>query len=188
MDVTEVMITGLDTFGSVLEQVKPDDLDKPSPCGSWTARAVIGHVLTGMDSSATTMRGGDFDWSAAPDPATVPGDDPLGVFEQRRQAVLLGLNETNLDAVMTTPMGPMAVRKRLAFPAMDLHLHAWDLGRAIGVDVEIPAAVGAFTHEALDPLPDAMVRSEGVFGPEVPAPADATPTEALIAWTGRNPR
>jgi uncharacterized protein (TIGR03086 family) len=188
MEVTEVMLTGLDTFGSVLEQVKPDDWDKSSPCGSWNARAVVGHVLTGLDSAATTMRGEDYDWGSAPEPVNVPGDDPLRVFEDRKQAAVNGLKETDLDEVMETPMGPMPVRKRLAFPAMDLHLHAWDLGRAIGVDVEIPADVGAFTHAALDPLPQEMVRSEGVFGPEVSAPADATPTEALVAWAGRTPR
>jgi len=188
MEVTEVMLTGMDTFGSVLEQVKPDDWDNPSPCGSWSARAVIGHVLTGMDSSAATMRGESYDWGSAPDPATVPGEDPLGSFKERSADVRSLLEDSDLAVVMETPMGPMAVGQRLSFPAMDLHLHAWDLGRAIGVDVEIPEAVAAFIHEVLDPLPDEMVRSEGVFGPEVPAPGDATPTETLIAWTGRPPR
>jgi uncharacterized protein (TIGR03086 family) len=188
MDVTEVMLTGLDTFGSVLERVQPDDWAKPSPCGDWSAVAVIGHVLNGIDSSAMTMRGEDYDWGSAPEATTVAGDDPLGAFKDRSSTIRSLLRDTDLDAVMETPMGPMPVRKRLAFPAMDLHLHAWDLGRAIGVDVEIPAEVAAFTHEALDPLPDEMVRSKGVFGPEVPAPADATPTEALVAWSGRNPR
>jgi uncharacterized protein (TIGR03086 family) len=186
MDVTEVMITGLDTFGAVLAQA--EDLDRPSPCGGWSARAVVGHVLIGLDSVAATTRGESYDWSSAPDPTSVPGDDPLRAFEDRKHAALAGMEKTDLDAVLETPMGRMAVRERLAFPAMDLHLHAWDLGRAVGVQVEIPPAVAAFTHAVLDPLPAEMVRSERVFGPEVPAPADATPTEALVAWTGRNPR
>jgi len=34
-----------------------------------------------------------------------------------------------------------------------------------------------------------MVRgANGAFGPEITPPADATPTEAFVAWTGRAPR
>ncbi|WP_436795497.1 hypothetical protein [Actinospongicola halichondriae] len=32
------------------------------------------------------------------------------------------------------------------------------------------------------------LRVPGMFGPEVEAPADATPAEAFIAFAGRNPR
>ena len=39
-----------------------------------------------------------------------------------------------------------------------------------------------------DHLPEEMKRSAGVFGPELEPPADATVTEALMAWTGRQVR
>ena len=188
MDVDAVLLSGLETFGSVLAQVKPDDWERLSPCAGWDARAVSGHVLTVLDSAATTLRGESFDWSKSPDPRTVPGDDPLQVFEARSRSAREALEQADLDAVVDTPIGAMAIAQRLAFPAMDLHLHAWDLGRAIGVEVEIPDAVAAFVHSALDPLPESMMRSEGVFGPEVAAPADATTTEALMAWLGRESR
>ena len=188
MDVDAVLLTGLETFGSVLEQVGPDDWDKPSPCSAWTARGVTGHVLTVLDSAALTLRGESFDWGSALSPETVAQDDPVGLFRERSAAARAALSEADLSQVVETPMGEMPVSKRLAFPAMDLHLHAWDLGRTIGAAVEIPTEVAEFVHAALDPLPENMMRSEGVFGAEVPAPADATPTEALMAWTGRQPR
>jgi uncharacterized protein (TIGR03086 family) len=188
MDVDVVLLTGLDTFGSVIEQVTPADWDKPSPCAGWSARALTGHVLTVLESAATVMRGGNFDWSNVGDPVAVAGDDPVALYRARAAAARAALQSSDLDQVMATPMGPMAVRKRMAFPAMDLHLHAWDLGRAISRPVEISEDVARFTHATLDPMPAEMVRSDGVFGPEVPAPEDATTTEALMAWTGRQPR
>jgi uncharacterized protein (TIGR03086 family) len=188
MDVSEVFLTGLDTFEGVLQRVTPEDLDKQSPCAKWDARSLAGHVLTVLDSASTVMRGGEFDWAHAPEGASVAGDEPLASFRARAADAREALQQTDLDAVMESPMGPMPVAKRLGFPAMDLHLHAWDLGRTIGVPVQIPAAVAEFVHATLDPLPPEMMRSEGVFGPEVPAPADASITETLVAWTGRQPR
>ena len=188
MDVDAVLLAGLDRFGGVLEQVGPDDWDRPSPCEGWSARALTGHVLTVLDSAATTLRGGDFDWSSAPEAGAAAGSDPLALFGQRSAAAVAALEGADLDKVMETPMGPMPLGGRLAFPAMDLHLHAWDLGRTIGVSVEIPDEVAQFTRAALEPIPPEMMRSSQVFGPEVPAPADATTTEALVAWMGRQPR
>jgi len=68
-------------------------------------------------------------------------------------------------------------------------VHAWDVAAAAGFAVEIPESVITFSHSQIDPIPAEMVRGEnGAFGPEIAPPADATPTEAFIAWTGRAPR
>jgi uncharacterized protein (TIGR03086 family) len=188
MDVDVVLLTGLDRFGGVLEHLTPENAEAPSPCNGWTARAVAGHVLTVLDSASVTLRGESFDWGAAPDPAEAGGDDPHRLFFERANAAREALNEASLEEKVDTPMGPMSIGQRLSFPAMDLHLHAWDLGRALGVDVEIPDDVAAFVHQVIDPLPESMTRSEGVFGPPVDPPADATHTEVLMSWTGRQVR
>ena len=69
---------------------------------------------------------------------------------------------------------------------IDLYVHAWDLGAAAGIDVEIPADAIDFAHAYIDPLPDDVVRGDNrAFAPQTPAPASAKPTERFIAWTGR---
>jgi uncharacterized protein (TIGR03086 family) len=188
MDVDAVLLTGLDRFGGVLEHLTAENEDAPSPCDQWTARGVVGHLLTVLDSAAVTLRGDSFDWGAAPDPETVGGDDPKALFRERAEAARAALSEASLDEKVETPVGQMTIGQRLSFPAMDLHLHAWDLGKALGVEVVIPDEVAAFVHSVLDPLPESMTRSEGVFGPAVQPPAGATPTEVLMAWTGRKAR
>ena len=188
MDVDKVFLTGLDRFGGVLQEVKAEDWDRPSTCAKWTARELVGHVLVVVDNATTVLRGGAPDYGAEPDLAATAGDDPVAAFRQRDEAARAALHGADLDDDMDTPMGPMPVRKRLAFPAMDLHLHSWDLGRTIGVEVELPEEIARFTRDAIEPMPQDRVRSEGVFGPEVEPPADATPTERLMAWTGRTVR
>jgi uncharacterized protein (TIGR03086 family) len=187
MDVDVVLLTGLDRFGAVLEHLTAENAGARSPCRDWTAQAVAGHVLTVLASAAVTLRGEDFDWSSNPDPEEV-GRDAHALFLERSNAARAGLAEASLDQKVETPMGEMTIGQRLSFPAMDLHLHAWDLGRALGVPVEIPEEVADFVHAVIDPLPTSMSRTEGAFGPEQEPPADATPTERLMAWTGRQVR
>jgi uncharacterized protein (TIGR03086 family) len=90
-----------------------------------------------------------------------------------------------LNRALETPLGH-TVADALAIPVIDLYVHAWDLGAAAGIDVEIPAGVMDYARTYIDPLPDDVVRGEGrAFGPQTPVPAGATPTERFIAWTGR---
>ncbi len=188
MDVDEVLSTGLDRFDGVLAQVAAQDWDRPSTCSDWTARELTGHVLGVLDSAVTLLQGGSPDWGRSADLSTVGGSDPVAAFRERADAARAALPTADLDTVMETPMGPLPTSQRLAFPAMDLHLHAWDLGRTIGVEVVLPQEISEFVHGVLDPMPEEMMRRDGVFAPEVLAPEDASTTEALIAWTGRDPR
>ncbi len=122
-------------------------------------------------------------------PGEVVGDDPVGRWDSQRQRHGPGLaRRYHLDRVVDSAMGPRPIRAGLAFQALDLHVHAWDLDRAVGVDFEIVPEVQEFVRDTLAPMPPEMVRSEAVFGPERPVPEGTTPTEAFIAWTGRAPR
>lgn len=72
----------------------------------------------------------------------------------------------------------------LSFPAVDLFIHGWDLGRAVGIEVEIPQSAITFAHTVIDPLPGEVVRSHRVFGPEVASQPHFTGTEDFVAWAG----
>jgi hypothetical protein len=77
----------------------------------------------------------------------------------------------------------------LAIPVIDLYVHAWDHGAAVGIAVEIPADVIDYAHAYIDPLPDEMIRGDNrAFGPQIRLPPGATPTERFIGWTGRPPQ
>lgn len=184
-----IFLRGLDRFGEVIDQVPTDGWDRPSPCEGWTALDVLGHLSTALGMGASLLRGEQPQWPTFDRPADLVTGDPVEFFRTAAAACRDALEGADLDQVMDTPMGPRTVADRLAFPAVDLFVHAWDIGRSVGIDVEVPDDVIEFAHGYIDPIPAAMVRGEGgAFGPEVPVPADATPTEAFLAWTGREPR
>ncbi|HEY5109034.1 MAG TPA: hypothetical protein VII96_05430, partial [Acidimicrobiales bacterium] len=133
--------------------------------------------------------GRDHEWPTVDRPADLvegaPAEYWAGVAASAR-AALIGVD---LEAARETPMGTRTVGQGLAFPAIDCYVHAWDIGHAVGIAVEVPDDAIAYSHHYLDPMPQDRMRGPGgAFGPELAPPDDATPTEAFIAWTGRAPR
>lgn len=180
---------GLDAFGTVTDRLSPTDWERPSPCDGWRALDVFGHLSTSIRMGISLLRGEQPTWPEADRPGDLVEGDPATSWRATADEARDALAGADLDLVMDTPMGPRTVADRLAFPAIDLYVHAWDIGRAAGIAVEIPADAIEFAHGYLDPIPQDKMRGPGgAFGPEVDAPADATPTEAFVAWTGRDPR
>jgi uncharacterized protein (TIGR03086 family) len=180
---------GLTYFGDVVDRLQPADWDRPSPDEGWTALDVLGHIGTSMQMGVSILRGER--------PTRPDGDRPADLVEgapaewwqgvaAEARSVLEG---ADLERVVDSPMGRRSVADGLAFPAVDLYVHGWDIAATAGFPVEIPDEVIAFAHAYIDPLPEELVRGEnGAFAPEVDPPVDASPTEAFIAWTGRRPR
>jgi len=182
---------GLDAFTAVVERLQPEDWARPSPCEGWTALDVLGHVGTSISMGISVLSGEQPTWPEADRPADLVGADtqPADYWRSLAARARAALSDADLDLVMDTPMGKSTVADRLAFPAIDLYVHAWDIGRAAGLPVEVPAGVIEYAHQYIDPIPAEKVRgAKGAFGPEVDPPPGATPTEAFIAWTGRSPR
>ncbi len=118
---------------------------------------------------------------------TVEGD--LGpwwgnLVDPARNAV----RDADLSRVVDSPIGTRRIGDALSFPAIDLFVHARDVGRATGVDVVIPADVIEFSHAVTDPIPAEQIRSPRVFATGVATGPDATSTQSFIAWTGRDPQ
>ncbi|HXO23902.1 MAG TPA: TIGR03086 family protein, partial [Streptosporangiaceae bacterium] len=69
---------------------------------------------------------------------------------------------------------------------MELLVHGWDVARATGSQIEVPAEVASHLLGCAHSLvtPDKRGRS---FAAEVPVGPSATVLERLIAFTGRQP-
>jgi uncharacterized protein (TIGR03086 family) len=176
---------GLDFFTTIVTRLSGDDWERPTPCAGWTARDLVGHLATSIRVGISIMQGRQPTWPDVARPGDLVEGDPAefwrGTVAQAREA----LRNADLARVMETPLG-RTVADDLSIPVIDLYVHAWDLGAAAGIDVEIPADVIDFAHAYIDPLPDEMIRgADRAFGPQTPVPAGATPTERFIASTGR---
>jgi hypothetical protein len=82
--------------------------------------------------------------------------------------------------------GVVVLGEGLSFPALDLFVHAWDVGKSAALDMALPAEAVEFARSVLVPIPAGRTQSR-VFAAENPAPSGATDSRAFIAWTGRDP-
>lgn len=187
--VDEVFLRGLDAFDHVVEEMSASDWERQSPCAGWTALDVLGHVGAIAEAGAHILEGGQ---PGPPQPIDHPSSlidgDPAGYWSTRSKAVRVALPAADLERQVDSPVGRQSIADGMAFPAIDLFVHAWDVAASAGNNLTIPDDVIEFAHERVDPLPADVLRQPSVFGTEVQAPTDASPTESFIAWTGRDPR
>ena len=181
----ELFNQGLDFFTAVLTQVVDDDWERSSPCAGWTARDLLGHFASTAWSASSLMQGLEPTW---PDPAR-PGDPVKGDPVEFWRGTVLRAQHVLADADLTRPMeSPLGhtVAEALAIPVTDLYIHAWDLAATINLVIDMPATVIAYAHDHLDQVPEEIIRGENrAFASKAQAPADATPIEEFLAWTGR---
>jgi uncharacterized protein (TIGR03086 family) len=183
----QLLDQGLDFFAGVATRLGEDDWERPTPCAGWTARDLLGHLVTSIRAGMSVMQGRPPAWPDVARPGDLVEGDPVEFWRDIAVQARDVLRNADLGRVMQTPLG-QTVADDLAIPVIDLYVHAWDLGVTAGIAVEIPPGVIDFAHAYLDPLPDDMVRGDNrAFAPQAPVPADATPTERFIAWTGRRP-
>src|SRR5215217_4642614 len=89
-DEVRVLARALDQAGDVLDHLHPDHLTQPTPCGDWDVAALADHLLAAPAKFLTMMRGGQPDWSAAPEHVTeswgptfrVAGDELIHAWHQ----------------------------------------------------------------------------------------------------------
>jgi uncharacterized protein (TIGR03086 family) len=154
-----------------------DQLDGPTPCDEWDVRTLLNHMLDTQRYFTGAARGEDVA-PPSPTPPTVMGEDPVADFERSRSELLEAFGQPGVIDKTGPSLG-------IAFA--DQLLHGWDLAKATGQDATMPAGLadaayqmihGRFTDE----------QRVGVFKPAVPAPANATRQDELLAYTGRDPR
>ena len=161
---------GLTQLGSLVESVQPADLDRPTPCTDWTVRDLLGHVVQGPANFATSVRGGEVDWSAA---SPLP-DDWADAFASHADDLRAAWAQ-NPDA-----------EGGAGFQVAELAVHSWDLATALGKDSgELDAGVAESAYATMSQAltPD---RRGAAFGPEQDAPDDAGAYERLAAFAGRS--
>lgn len=76
----ELLDQGLDFFTTIFTRLSEDDWERPTPCASWTARDVLGHLATSMRVAISVMRGREPAWPDAARPGERVEGDPAGFW------------------------------------------------------------------------------------------------------------
>jgi uncharacterized protein (TIGR03086 family) len=169
-------------FTRRVDGVPDERWEDPSPCAGWTARDVVRHVVDVHRSAPTWGGQPELDLTGSVD------DDPRGAWARARDAMQALLADParagqEYDGYFGRTTLEQAVDQFLGF---DLVVHAWDLARATGQDETMPPGDVQRAAGAVTGFGDAL-RAEGICGPAVAVPDDASDQDKLLGLLGRTP-
>ncbi|MFT7836358.1 TIGR03086 family metal-binding protein [Saccharothrix sp. BKS2] len=178
------------TAVEVVGGTKPDQLGAPTPCSEYDVRALVHHLLFWGPSLEGAARK-----ESVPPPAAAEPDVDLTTGDWA--ATLTAQLHRTADAwsapgawTGTTHMGgPHEMPAELVGGMVlgEVVVHTWDLARATGQAPAWDDDVLEQVHRDLVPTAQ-MGRDMGIYGPEVPVPADAPLIHRILGLSGRQPQ
>ena len=91
-----------------------------------------------------------------------------------------------MDRMVALSRGPTPVPAYLDEMLVDVTVHSWDLGTAVGVLDPLPEDQVGYVLGIVEASGD--LAATGAFAPPVPVDDGASPEAKLVALTGRRPR
>ena len=170
MTTSSQIATGATQITELMAGMTDAERASATPCTEWTVADLTDHPVHTAANLVTMARGGEIDWSAAPEPSS----DPVPLWTARTRELL-----TELDAGSPLPAGMVAA---------ELSVHAWDLATALGRgtdDFDQTVAEEGMVFMSANMTDE---RRGGAFDPEQPAPDGANAYERIAAFAGRTVR
>lgn len=169
------------TLMGVVSNVSEADLGRPTPCAKFDVAGVLEHMVGGASAFAPLIRG-------EAEPGVAPTE---GAVIDRWHVALGSLveaahSEGAQERTIASPFGDLSGATFITYLAFDGLTHAWDIATATGQTLEpsdaLVAEIDAFAHGFLKP----EMRDGDTFAEATEPPANATPIERLVAFSGRS--
>ena len=162
----------------MLADVRPDHLDRPTPCAGWTLGQLLAHMEDALDAFTEAAAGRV---EVEPIPPTTTRVEALrekacallGAWTAARPAEHVEVGDLELEA-------PLLV----ATAALEITVHGWDVGQATGRRTRIPDDLAEGLLAVAQAVIDPVDRGPRFASPR-PARPEAAPDVRLLSWTGR---
>src|SRR5579863_2264195 len=143
--------------GTVVAAVAPGQLTLPTPCPEYDVRALLSHIVGGLNRIAVVGEGGD-GLAVSPRADGVPDDGwPAAYRAATARARAAWADDARLDALVEVPWGKVPGRIALSGYVQEILTHGWDLARATGepteLDPDLATWVLAVAQRILPPEP-----------------------------------
>jgi uncharacterized protein (TIGR03086 family) len=160
---------------AVVRGVKPDQFDDPTPCGDWTVRHLLDHLLEWGPALAAAGRKAS---------TPVPGEDIEAVYDD----LVTAWSEPSAWEGTTRVGGPQELPAAMigGMVLAEVVVHGWDLARATGQDVDWDPGLLEVVHREIAATAE-MGRQMGVYGPPVPVDESEPVLARALGLTGRDP-
>ncbi|GAB1513792.1 TIGR03086 family metal-binding protein [Actinophytocola sp. KF-1] len=171
------MSTAGGILADVVRAIETSQLTNPTPCAEFDVRELVHHLLYWGPSLEGAARKENVP------PSDVDGSDWRGaLLAQVTRTVEAWAPASAWEG--DTSMGPAKVVGEMIVG--EWVVHAWDLARATGQRLDLPGDLVAYLYDGVAAGAD-QGREMGLYGPEVPVPADAPLFDRVLGLTGRDP-
>ncbi|WP_369634323.1 TIGR03086 family metal-binding protein, partial [Nocardia sp. JMUB6875] len=178
MNPSELPARAAQTMVTIIDAIKPDQLDAPTPCREFDVRALISHLL---HWSPVLEGAGNKQPTPAPDgPETghTPDDWPRAL-ESRVTATAAAWSVPEAwtgSAPFDT--GELPAHLAGGMVLTELVIHGWDLAKATAQQPIWDPDLLAYLYEEVTNTAETG-RQMGIYGPEVPVPAATPPSSSV---------
>ena len=182
MDPVQSLSVAFDEAHKVMAAVRPDQWSAQSPCAEWDVRGVAKHMIGGAQMVAACVAGNAPAMSEIDDAADLPA-----AFREAADSALAAFaaNPAALGSLVKMPFGEMPGAAVATIFTNDEFAHAWDIAKVTGQDTDLNPGLAAGCLASAQQFIGPELRTHGLFGPEVAAPAGASAADKLAAYMGR---
>ena len=184
METLDALALAFDHDAVIIAGVDPDRMTAPTPCTEWDVRALLTHTIGVVANIGCGVRGEGL----IPDPDHIAlDDDPAAQFRSAAAGTLAAWRAAGLDGEVDIGAGPMPGSVGVKINLVDTTTHIWDIARATGQPEDLPEQLAVTALATAQSFLGDDVRQFAGIDPAVSMGADATPTEAFVAFLGRRP-
>jgi uncharacterized protein (TIGR03086 family) len=190
-DLITTFRTAQAAFTERVHAVAGDQWELGTPDEQWTVADLLWHLVDEHRWARPLLAGLDLDQSGAVAAGLGPDSrDGTTLVRGWDRAAASSAAAFGADGALTGSVaisrGRVPASEYLEEMILDLVVHAWDLGTAIGYQRPLPASAVASIYPLAQVIVDRTPR--GMFGPPAEAGAGAPLIDRLVALTGRRPR
>ena len=179
-DPVELYTRAAAFFGEQVIGIGDDEWDLPAT-GDWVIKAVVAHVVVAEAQIPEAVEGRRY--NPADVEMSILGHDPVSVWRGTAVNALHAIADADLDQVVASPAGEVALRSIVGFRITDNLVHGWDIATARGLDTELDPEIASWCLDFWLPLTESLGSGE-FFGP-MQEPVDDTPGARLLGLLGR---
>ncbi len=184
MSMQDAIASAAQAASKVIAGVSQDQLDSPTPCSEFDVRTLGNHMTGFLPYAANAFRRGPAMEGEAPD---FTQQDWAAAYEAMANDLVAAISEEGaFEGEVNFGAGAMPAENAAGITLMELTVHAWDLARATGQEYQLDPTTAAMSA-AITAQAGPNGREGGFFGPEVPAPDNASEFEKALAVSGRDP-
>ncbi|MEU6270509.1 TIGR03086 family metal-binding protein [Saccharopolyspora shandongensis] len=189
MSEAQFLTRAATSLREVVRNIKPDQLDAPTPCAEYDVRKLVNHLLFWGPSLEAAARK-----ETVPPPAGAEQDLDLTGGDWAADLTALldrtagSWSEPSAWEGTTHMGGPTEMPASLVggMIVVELVVHGWDLAKATGQHVAPDDDVLDYVHGEVAKTAD-QGREMGVYDAEVTIPDTASTLDRILGRTGRNP-